>query len=377
MIGLKKFIAGIVAIVSMASCFTTIPLGVNADTTYKKGDVNGDGLVNNTDTQWARMFLYGMAGVSDNATAERLDVNQDGIIDENDINIIRNIILKIETGTTLSFYNPLGVPAQENNRLYYVYDSNGDYLRKYSLDKVSNINKSSISTYSIIDDDERYLDNSVNGVVRFHYKNSQNGFTGFVVDSHTILTAAHCVSQRYDAAVPSSSYTIEFYDENGVVNKNITATPVEYHVPYQFMYNYVNTDFDLNMYDYALITVKEDLSDYICFNLGVARNNIRSKDPDVYVTGYSNTHLAPHPEFMGLRTTAFGKLISVNSYNFSYNTDTTGGDSGAPIYIINNNIKTVIGIHTNGEDYDNEFNHGTRITTDILHFVYNNYNFNY
>lgn len=115
----------------------------------------------------------------------------------------------------------------------------------------------------------------------------------------------------------------------------------------------------------------------MCFNLGVARSNIRRANPDIYVTGFSNTHLEGKSELYRLKTTAKGSLISVSSNNFSYTTDTTGGDSGAPMYVINGDVKTVIGIHNRGTDDDNQYNHSTRITTDILHFIYNNNNLSY
>ena len=111
--------------------------------------------------------------------------------------------------------------------------------------------------------------------------------------------------------------------------------------------------------------------------MGTARNNIKSTNPDIYVTGYSNTYLSL-PELHGRRATAIGKLTSLDYYNLHYDTDTTGGNSGAPVYVVNSNgTKTVIGIHCYGSDVTNEnndYNYCTRITTDILHFVYNNSN---
>ena len=371
---LKTLIAGVSA---LTMCISAMPLSASAATTsYKKGDVNGDGIVNSSDVLAIKKFLNGNLAAKDGAMAERLDVNLNGIVDQIDMSTIKNIVLGLEDEATLTSNDTSSVTSQDANRLYYVFDSNGNYIKKYTLQKVSNI-ASGASTRTIIGDDDRYVDNSLNGVVRFSYNNEGNGFTGFVVDKHTILTAAHCITQNSIACVPSYSYTIEFFDKNGSRDNSITATPVECHIPYQYIANQHADDNIYEKYDYALITVKEDLSKYMCFNLGVARSNIRRANPDIYVTGFSNTHLEGKSELYRLKTTAKGSLISVSSNNFSYTTDTTGGDSGAPMYVINGDVKTVISIHNRGTDDDNQYNHSTRITTDILHFIYNNNNLSY
>lgn len=83
--------------------------------------------------------------------------------------------------------------------------------------------------------------------------------------------------------------------------------------------------------------------------------------------------------------TGTGNLQDLTDYKLFHDADTSGGNSGDPVYIeetINNNkCYTVLAIHTCGEDgndNDNsENNCGTRITTDIMKFYMSNSNIGY
>lgn len=133
-------------------------------------------------------------------------------------------------------------------------------------------------------------------------------------------------------------------------------------------------------YDYAIITVAESLSSYKCFNIGVCRDNLKTIDPDIYVTGYSGVSQADNPAYnQQLKrkiVTGSGKLVTnwqgyiMKPKAIHYSTDVVTGTSGGPVYVKDSNgVMTVIGI-CSGEDSD--CNWGTRIDSNILHFIYNN-----
>ena len=119
------------------------------------------------------------------------------------------------------------------------------------------------------------------------------------------------------------------------------------------------------------------------FDLGVMRDCMSRTKP-VYVTGFGGNgggDPSIDPSLIGTKSTGVGTLSPVDvtyvgnwRYAIYYNTDIVAGDSGAPVYVTNTDgTKTVIGINNySGSTY----NQGTRITTDILHFVYNNNNLN-
>ncbi len=246
--------------------------------------------------------------------------------------------------------------------VYYKYTGSGTYVSQYTLSPVGVVQTPTVSTYSIIGDDDRYMDFSKNGVVRL----ASNGGTGFVVDEHTIATAAHCVYNRTTgSAVPVTK--IDFYStSNSAANPDPVKTITEVesiHIPRNYM-----TQSNYYDYDYALITVEDDLSDYLCFNLGLALDGIVDTDAEVYVTGF------PQGNFNAMYTGS-GEIIKCNDLTLDYNTDTEHGQSGAPVYIAttfqNKVYYTVVAIHTRGAGVHN---YGTRMTTNLLHFYLNNPN---
>ncbi len=227
----------------------------------------------------------------------------------------------------------------------------------YTLDAL----KSEDNSRAVIGEDERKEDYSKKGTVRLIMNDGEYVYhgSGFVVDSHTIATAAHCV---YNLKISN----IILFDSD---KKRSFANPVEYHVPVSYINGekYNNND-EKYEYDYALITVEQDLSDYLFYDLAVPLDNYRS---NINVTGF--------PGDLGYMCTASGNVTNMNSYKVFYDADTNHGESGGPVYIEETfhnqdndfNCYSVIAIHTNGG------NSGTRITTDLIHFYKQNPNINW
>ncbi|MEE7583066.1 MAG: trypsin-like serine protease [Oscillospiraceae bacterium] len=371
---LKTLIAGVSA---LTMCISAMPLSANAATQYQKGDVNGDGIVNSSDVLALNNFLHGSVASKDSAMTERLDVNSDYIIDINDVALLKNINLGTANGGTISYKNTTNLPTQET-RTYYKYNaSTGAYKGQYTLNPVSSISTTSASTCSIIDEDERWAEDGLQGVVSIKYESGANNGTAFVVDSHTLVTAGHCVYNATSGKGANSKATsnLKFKVYNGSnENTSVSITPIEY----QMCKTYVDgSDTQKKNYDYAIITVKEDLSDYINFNLGVVRNELYTNDSYskklLFVTGFGcgTTMVGVNPELIGIKSTGDGFLVSTpSSYRLYYDVDTINGDSGGPIYANVKGKQTVIGIHTNGISKDGEYNKGIRLTTDILNLIY-------
>lgn len=255
--------------------------------------------------------------------------------------------------------------ATNTGRTYQVFDvESSSYLCTYSLTALESVNN--ISTFSVSDD--RVEEWSKSGVVKLISTNGGIG-SGFVVDDHVIATAAHCV-YNYDSGIQKASRVLLFNSED---SEPIEATPVEVHVPNAFIdANIMPNDIYQNISDYALITVKEDLSDYMCFNLGVALNTIVQANPVATITGFpvGVNNLLVNTDYMHNKYSGNGTITEVLSEKLYHNIDTSGGNSGGPLYITetrsDKTYYTVIGIHVQGG------NCATRITTDQLHFYYNN-----
>lgn len=228
-----------------------------------------------------------------------------------------------------------------------------------------------VSTYAIIGDDDRVVDFTKSGVVKI-LTNSAMG-TGFVVDSHTIATGAHCV---YNQTINN----ILLFDVNG--NVSLSATPLEYHVPTKYIIER-SKGRETNEYDYALITVEEDLSNYACFDLGVMLPNFVGSQNAISVTGFPgvvNNQLVNNSTIHNMYT---GNGVTLDSaghdikpdLQFIYNNDITGGNSGGPVYVSKNYYGkvyyTVIGINVGSSD---DYGIATSINTDLLHFYLHNSN---
>lgn len=227
----------------------------------------------------------------------------------------------------------------------------------------------------IIGSDDRYLakGSENTGIVRLCLNSEgDSGGTGFIVGEHEIAVAAHCV---YNAGTYSwkDLYCLNTYNENGEMT-NTKLTPVEVHVPLRYKRDPNVYDF---RFDYALITVKEDLSNYYQFDLGTSYNvNIANfANIPIYTTGCSQTTLNGSINTLNHLYSSEGRVISdTNTAVLRYDADTIGGNSGGPVYTITMNVVnnkpsysyTVLAIHDGGN------NSGSLITKYHLQFYKSN-----
>lgn len=288
------------------------------------------------------------------------------------------------------------ISAVNTDVTYYSYNAKtGQFIEEYdleSLDTVGMVNSRSGST------DDRVLDWTKHGVVKIFCKNlddlQTSRGTGFVVGEHVIATAAHVVNGT------AINKILIF---KGNANDYMELTPVEYHLPkiyheehkIEIILNHpdrMNAEIEARCHDYALITVEEDLSDYMCFNLGVATDEAIENNTAVTLTGFPGT---VHDEFNHVNNEKTNNMYSgtgvlldmsehINEYVdlyinnkdliFCYDNRSSSGASGGPVYITEsyagNVYYTVVGINVAGGG--TECRMGVRMTTDLLHFYMNN-----
>lgn len=137
-------------------------------------------------------------------------------------------------------------------------------------------------------------------------------------------------------------------------------------------------------YDYALITVKEDLSNYPIFELGVY-DYMLDKDVTATITGFPgeitnnstgekilvNNITDLHTMYSGS-----GIVLSSNGLQINHTIDSTPGNSGSSLYITeyyNNTVRYVaFGIHNLGDQYNDNQNHAVQIDSNLINFYKNN-----
>lgn len=273
--------------------------------------------------------------------------------------------------------------AANSSQTYRVYNAKtGGLLRTYTLAPLETDDNSR----AVIGDDDRVIDWTKSGVVKIMTKSSTTSSiaSGFVVGKHTIATAAHCV-YYYRTGESKSITEVLLFDTSG--NVSLRATPVEYHVPTKFT-SAVSDGTYHAISDYALITVEEDLSAYMCFDLGVPTDSFENKNATVTVTGFPHEYNSStkHMKYSGN-----GKIKKLpDDYDYDnllyYDTDTSEGTSGGPVFLTESlrgeTYYTVVAINVgdgsyeeNGKEYP--INAGMRITTDLIHFYKSNKNLNY
>lgn len=107
------------------------------------------------------------------------------------------------------------------------------------------------------------------------------GGTGFIIGSHTIVTAGHCV---YDINKDKFiDFTIDIVGDNNNTIKKIS--PRYAHVPEKYA-DLAKYTFSAISYDYALIYVEEDLSEYGMFNMGICLDQYINDKGKVTVSGF-------------------------------------------------------------------------------------------
>lgn len=270
------------------------------------------------------------------------------------------------------------IKAESYSCKYYVFDAKTAkhlYNRDYTLNAlpISDNNPTNVSTMS----DDRYIDWNKSGVVKIMTGNIGYNGTGFVVSPHVIATAAHVIQFTKINDDIQTINSIYLFDKNG--NKTLEATPVECHVP-SLAWNNGNST-----YDYALITVKEDLSEYACFDLGVPVESIIN-NTEIKVTGFpkkvndvtvnSNTI---HAKYSGTgKINSFFKELDLDKMSFSVN-GMYKGDSGCPIYVETKykdgqTYCTVLGINS---QCLGSTNYAVKMSLDLMHFYINNKNLNW
>lgn len=393
--------------------FIAIPLLANALNIYH--DPSGDGIINMNDNVLINQYLGGNVSVNN---LEKLDFDNDGIIslaDAYEIQLYTLGLLNIGTMETPSSSTYNG----KTSETYHVFDaSTGDHLlyNAYALYNFNPIPNNSINEPdapdAVIGTDGRIPSWDKSGIVKIMSPDAQDNFmgSGFVVAPHIIATAAHCVFDA-GALIPDDLFSqrgyriseIRLFNNNGV--NTLTATPVECHVPWSYISSAYN-GFAVNEYDYALISVEEDLSDYMCFNLGVGLNSAVTNETNItisgfpaYVNGIKVNDYEHDQMYLGsgfLRE--WDDYISEDIYDyyhydedrmFFYDVDTSGGNSGGPIYVTKhvydkngNNHQVyydVIGI-CKSEYAPNGIgviNMGTRMNGELLRFYLENSNINW
>lgn len=333
-------------------------------------DLNEDGVLDLFDAMHLMGFLEGQFDYAYAYTD--MDATSDCIVDQADAQayLAYYNYYRITLGTTAPFSSRGSTHATTTSNVSYnAYDAQTTtFLESYTLNALPTNN----ATRAIIGIDNREPDWSNSSVVRLKMFDSEGYYTstGFVIDTHTIVTGAHCVFDE-DAGECLRAGEIQLFDSNG--NSTLQATAVEIHVPQAYIVaNPPNSNYSPTS-DYAVITVEEDLSNYVNMEVGLPLDGIAGLSHTATVTGFPQSN----PE---TKTSSTGTVYQTFATRIDHTCDTLPGMSGGPIYCSNSDVHgmngtmySVIGINVAEVNTSNPlYNVGTRITLDILHFFFSN-----
>jgi V8-like Glu-specific endopeptidase len=199
---------------------------------------------------------------------------------------------------------------------------------------------------SRVRDAARFPYSAVCHLMREFSDGSQSGATGFLIDSRTVVTAAHCLMSPARRllgrqSVPSRIRVVPGRNGGAVSGPFGVAEAAHWYVPrrYQARFN--------RAFDYGLIRLARPLAARDFFPLATLGNDELARVRQsrlLHISGY------PGDKPRGTQWVHAERLDKKDAARLYYSVDTCPGHSGAPIWIENwqDRRVTVIGIHTAG-----------------------------
>lgn len=370
-------------------------------------DLNDDGTANTADAVCLMRFLEGNLQYSHDY--RDLDVNGDCLIDKNDPSEYLRYYVHYMNQNVAAPFSAHGigeVPETASEVRRYIKHTYSSGTAPNSTDVEYCLGASSINSYvedgllSVAENleetyDECYweylLDAEDASVLQSSsttpYTKVQDSRvircsgSGAIIGPHTILTNAHCLYSRNDTTgerrySDSDVCAFTFTDDGEPIRHDLTV--ISYHIPKDYITNEDNGVYKVR-FDYALIVVEEDLSDYGCFDLGYALDEIVDTETSLTVTGFPQAAPCMSPDegynYRKYMVSSYGTVIPLTSadqdnpekadYHLRGTAATTTGSSGSPMYTETALQDTQIGLITGGS-------HGLRFTRPMLEFFFHN-----
>ncbi len=391
----KKLVSAIAAVLCI--CTVSIPFTASAD--YDPCDVNHDGNVDIFDVIRISKYMNGTVHVTNYNV---LDADENMIVDGADVeyvaqhasgnnNYSSNFISRTYTGTT-AVESPVSFQWSSGGGVDL--DSASTLSRQYRKYVYATGNTSYYSLTPLTPTTVNSMGDSINGAVDGTdntYKTtlpensgivilgvSNNGSyprykTGFIVGDHQIATAA---ANLYEDGTFLNTLEIRTCSDSGFMT-GTELHEIAAHVPSAYINRAVSPEFD-----YALITVTENLADYPHFAIGNVYNlsTANFQHIPVFVTGSSDKYNCVR---LCSQVGNFSSLNSSTGNMLRYNTDTVEeAEDGAPVYSIvkdsnNHYFYTALSVNAGNKKYsgsgsDYNYNRGVRFTKYHKQFYLNN-----
>jgi glutamyl endopeptidase len=175
--------------------------------------------------------------------------------------------------------------------------------------------------------------------------------TGWLISPRTVITAGHCVYMHAQGGWVKSIKVIPAMDGTIQPYNSCTGTT------FRSVVGWVNSK--QREYDYGAIILPQNCRPGAktgVFGFGV-RTDAYLKAAFLNLSGYPGDKGGNQQWFMGQTTKSVAARV------IYYEIDTMGGQSGAPVWVKVGNVRTAVGIHTNGHLSGNS---ATRIVAPVF-----------
>jgi hypothetical protein len=377
---LKKAVAGLISLTTIIASLLFIGSANAASTsmTYLTGDIDGDGSISVSDTLAITKYLNGIYSFTA-AQFTRADANLDNVVDYADLNLIAKYMVLSATPKTVT-RDRLSITSS-SSRTYseFKYDDDSSSLvGNYTLSLTSY--SSSASATSSTDSSKVTIpqlraDNSHQNVVEII--TDDGTYSGFIVGDHQIATTAEAVydnsSYKINAKNVRKNISMSIYSDYKTAE--VTELSPDYiHVPNSYMVS-SSTDF---IYNYAVIEVADDLSEYGIWNLGVISDEFTENNPVVELNGFEN-----HKRYLsyGIVEDLESELGNSDKYLKKHHIQSECGNMGDPEtgtmlggVTIYDGTNSAIGIPAYFNTESNGRTDSMRVTSALLRFYISNTN---
>lgn len=357
---MKKFLKKAVAVLSFVACSGTVcNISVNdvsAATAERRqmlmGDIDGSGSTTISDAICLANYLKGV-GYLNNYQLTQADINEDGIIDMADVQHIQGIGINLYPAATTKTKVIYSI-SESKEMSYCGYDyENKKNIKEYKLNFTTANTNQSDDTPMLYSEDIRDTGNYNVPILNF---DDGSYASGLIVDNHVIATAAHCV---YNNGKFVDNITVRW---EAISPMEMKVKQVHIPVAYKEDGNAAN-----GKYDYALIYVEDDLSNYKPWSIGIAATEFSKTQKDLTISGHANHNGVAR--YYNTGKMLYNDTTRIRSENIPY-----FGKYGGVTYYNNEEygVKTAVGIATGSTDSSSVWS--VKFTPDMLYFYKNNPN---
>lgn len=177
--------------------------------------------------------------------------------------------------------------------------------------------------------------------------------TGWLIGPRTVITAGHCVFMHDAGGWAASIEVIPAMNDNSRPYGSAVSSDL------RSVTGWTSSRNRDNDYGAIILPANKRLGDTVGYFGFATRNDATLQNAALNLSGYPNDKGANQQWFMAQRPSNVGSRV------LTYQIDTYGGQSGAPVWLLENGNRYGVGIHTNGASSGNS-------ATRIVQAVYNN-----